>query len=66
MNMTNSIRFILIGAVLLVIGVAVPFLMILGLLDAGFLLLFASYAASVGGLLFGVVGAMLYVRERQG
>lgn len=63
--MTNSMRFMLIGAVLLIFGVAAPFLMILGFLEPGFLLLFASYAASVGGLLFGVVGAMLYVRERQ-
>jgi hypothetical protein len=63
--MLTSIKFMLIGGVLLSVGVAVPFLMILQILEPGFLLLFLSYAASVGGLLLGVLGAMFYVRERQ-
>jgi len=63
--MYTSIKFMLIGGVLLSVGVAVPFLMVLQMVEPGFLLLFLAYAASVGGLLLGVLGAMFYVRERQ-
>lgn len=65
MTMISSLKFMLIGGLLLLVGVAVPFSMILRMVEPSFLLLFLSYAASVGGLLLGVLGAMLYVRERQ-
>lgn len=65
MTMLPSVKFMLIGGVLLLVGVAIPFLMILQVVELGFLLLFLSYGASIGGLLLGVFGAMLYIRERQ-
>lgn len=59
-------RLILLGFVLLMIGVCVPFLMLLQLLESTLFLSFLSYLSSVAGLVIGIVGAALYTRaERQ-
>lgn len=55
----------LVGFVLMLFGVIVPFLMVIGEMEPGFLLLFLSYIASLGGLIVGLIGAALYVRERR-
>jgi len=57
---------ILVGFVLLVCGVIMPFLMVLHLMPTTFLLAFLAYAASMGGLILGLIGAALYARERRG
>jgi hypothetical protein len=54
-----------IGFILVLFGCTVPFLMVLHVLDTSFLLSFLSYAASVAGLLLGVVGASTFIRRDQ-
>jgi membrane associated rhomboid family serine protease len=53
------------GFILLLSGFFVPFLMMIKVLEPSFLLMFFGYTASVGGLIMGVVGSALFVRERQ-
>ncbi len=53
------------GFVLLIVGVVLPFLMVMGILESSFFLALISYTASVSGLMIGVVGAARYVRERR-
>jgi membrane associated rhomboid family serine protease len=65
MRRLGPIGLVLIGIVLLIIGFAVPFLVVIQVIQPSFLLLFMSYFASIGGLILGVVGSALYVRERQ-
>jgi hypothetical protein len=65
MSGVGPIGMMVIGFILLIFGVSVPFLMIIGLLEPGFLLVFLAYMASVGGLVMGVIASALYIRERQ-
>jgi len=53
-----------IGMILVVLGVVGPLLMVLELVKTTFWLSFFSYVASTFGLLFGLVGAAFYARER--
>jgi hypothetical protein len=52
-----------IGFVLLVAGVALPFLMMIQIITPTFLLGFISYFCSMVGLIVGTIGTVLYVRE---
>lgn len=54
---------ILIGFVLVVIGVAVPFLMVIRAVPSTFFLNFFSYGASLTGLFLGIIGASQYMRR---
>jgi hypothetical protein len=54
-----------IGFIMLVIGVVVPFLMTIWVIQPSFLLGFISYFSSILGLVIGTIGAALYVRESQ-
>jgi uncharacterized Tic20 family protein len=54
---------ILIGFVLVLLGVAIPLLMILKLIPVGFFLCFVAFAVSVAGVLMGIIGASRYVRR---
>ena len=50
---------LLLGGLLLVIaGAALPFLMVIRVLDLSLLLSVLAYAASLSGLLLGIVGAV--------
>ncbi len=60
---TRSI--ILTGLALLLIGVILPFLMVMQVLESTFFLALVSYSASIAGLIVGVVGTAMYVRERR-
>jgi hypothetical protein len=53
---------ILIGFLLVVAGMVLPFLMVIHLLPSTFFLNFFSYGASLTGLFLGIIGASLYVR----
>jgi hypothetical protein len=53
---------ILIGFLLVLAGMVLPFLMVMGLVPSTFFLNFFSYGASFTGLILGVIGASLYVR----
>jgi len=54
-----------IGFVLVVIGVVVPFLMVMKIIPSTFFLNFLSFTASVSGLVMGMYGAAMYVREHR-
>jgi hypothetical protein len=56
-------KIILIGFILVVIGVVIPFSIILELLPSTFFLSFVAYMSSIGGLLLGIIGAALYHGE---
>jgi hypothetical protein len=56
---------ILIGFLLAVTGMILPFLMVIHLIPSTFFLNFFSYGASLTGMFLGVIGASLYVRSRK-
>ena len=60
--MDNPIRLMVIGFVGLVVGVVLPFLMVLQIVEPSFLLSFISYGASVAGMFLGLLGAFSYAR----
>lgn len=53
---------ILIGFLLSLTGVILPFLMVIHLIPSTFFLNFFAYGISVTGLFLGIIGASLYVR----
>jgi hypothetical protein len=58
----SPLKIILIGFVLVVLGVVLPFLMVLHILESTFFLNFFSYSASLVGLFLGLIGSAYYVR----
>ncbi len=58
-------NLILIGFLLSVLGVVLPFLMVIQIVPSTFFLNFFSFIASVSGLILGIIGAALYVRSRR-
>jgi hypothetical protein len=54
-------RLILIGFLLVLAGVVLPFLMVIQVLESTFFLNFFSFGATMTGLLLGMVGATTYV-----
>lgn len=58
-------KWILIGFVLVVIGVALPFLMVMKIVPSTFFLNFLAFVASVSGLIMGMYGSAMYVREQR-
>ncbi len=63
--MRSSARTLLLAFALLLIGAALPFLMMLEWLPKTLPLGFVSYGASVGGLFVGILGAAMYVGEHR-
>ena len=63
--MENPLRLIVIAFGLLIIGVVLPFLMVIKLLDSTLFLNFVAVACSIGGLTTGFVGIMQYRRSRR-
>jgi hypothetical protein len=62
----NSPRLLLgLGVFLMLLGVILPFLMVIQLLESTFFLNFFSWGASVAGLAFGTIGFALYSRDRR-
>jgi hypothetical protein len=64
MRPISPIRLMVIGSALLLIGVILPFLMVLRLLEPSFPLGFISYASSLAGLVLGLLGLVQYIRPR--
>jgi uncharacterized protein YacL len=65
MQITGAVGLMIAGFAGLVAGFLIPFLTMIKVLEAGFVLLFASYLMSVGGLVIGVLGSALFVRGRE-
>ena len=59
----KSKRLLLLGFILVTLGMILPYLMVIQVLTASFLLSFLSYAATTGGLFLGLIGAATYVKE---
>ena len=64
--MDGSVRLIILAAVLLVLGVALPFLMVMGIVEATIPLSFVSVACSTAGFITGFIALAQYVRQRRG
>jgi membrane associated rhomboid family serine protease len=58
----SPVMLIIMAFVLLALGIALPFLMMIQLLQSTLLLNFLAYIASFGGLVIGVVGLVSYSR----
>jgi hypothetical protein len=58
-------NMILLGFLLSVLGVALPFLMVVHAVPSTFFLNFLSFTASMGGLILGIAGASLYIRQHR-
>ena len=65
-NIINSPRFLLgLGVFLMLLGIILPFLMVIQVLEPTFFLNFLSWGASVGGLAFGTIGFAMYSKGRK-
>jgi len=58
----NGLKLVWIGLGGVLLGVALPFLMVLDVIQPTFLLGFISFAASVGGLMLGIIGSAMAAR----
>lgn len=62
----NSPRLLLsLGVVLMLLGIVLPFLMVIQLLESTFFLNFFSWGASVAGLALGTIGFATWSRNRR-
>jgi hypothetical protein len=65
--MINSPRFLLsLGLVLMLLGILLPFLMIIKVLESTFFLNFFAWGASVAGLALGTIGFAMWSRNKRG
>ena len=60
----NPLYFILAEFFLVMIGFALPFLMVLQVIQSTFFLNFLAYAASFSGMLLGIIGSAFYAASR--
>ena len=66
MNIMKSPGLLLtIGIVLMLLGIVLPFLMLIKVLESTFFLNFFSYGASVAGLALGTIGFAMWSRTRK-
>ncbi|NWG08257.1 MAG: hypothetical protein HXY35_16400 [Chloroflexi bacterium] len=64
--MMNNPRFLLsLGVFLMLLGILLPFLMVIKVLESTFFLNFFSWSASVAGLSFGTIGFAMYARAEK-
>lgn len=64
--MMNSPRLLLsLSIVLMLLGILLPFLMVVRVFESTFFLNFFSWGASVAGLAFGTIGFALWSRGRK-
>ena len=64
--MIKSPRFMVgLGLVLMLLGIILPFLILIKVLESTFFLNFFAYGASVGGLFLGIIGVSYWVRIRK-
>lgn len=61
----TPLQLIGIGFLLVLAGAVLPFLMVMRILESTFFLNFFSYAASVAGLMLGLIGTALYTSRRR-
>jgi hypothetical protein len=62
----NSPRVLLsLGVILLLLGIVLPFLMVIQILESTFFLNFFSWGLSVTGLALGTIGFAMYSKGRR-
>ncbi|MCL0090553.1 hypothetical protein M1O52_00255 [Dehalococcoidia bacterium] len=61
----SHLRLIILGFLLLLVGAALPFVMVIRLLESTFLLNFVAATSSIGGLTVGLIGIVQYNRSRR-
>lgn len=65
-KLLNSPRFLLsLGVMLMLLGIILPFLMVIHVLESTFFLNFFSWGASVAGLSFGTIGFAMNSRGKK-
>ncbi len=57
-------KTILLGFILVMVGLIIPVLMVMHILEASFFLSFLSFGSSVSGLFLGIIGAAMYSKKR--
>jgi hypothetical protein len=60
----TPLQMLIIGTLFVLIGFILPWLMVLRLVESTLFLNFFAYLSMVGGSALGLVGAILYRRER--
>jgi hypothetical protein len=65
MNRWRPNYLFIIGFVLVLIGFLLPFLMVMKVIEATFLLSFFSFIASTAGLFLGIIAVGFYIRDRR-
>jgi hypothetical protein len=55
----------MLGVLLMLLGIVLPFLMVIQILESTFFLNFMSWGLSVTGLAFGTIGFAMYSRGRK-
>jgi len=64
--MMNFPRFLLsLGIFLMMLGIVIPFLIVIKILESTFFLNFFSWGSSVAGLAFGTIGFAMYSKNRK-
>ena len=58
-------QMMILGVVLLLIGVVLPFMMVLNIIVSNLFINFFSYAASISGLVLGIIGTMMLSISRR-
>lgn len=59
--MRNPKMMMVIGALLMILGVVLPLLMVIKMIESTFLLSFISYGASLAGMVMAFVGLFSYI-----
>ncbi len=62
---TSPLRLMFYGFLLLLLGFLLAFAMVIKIIEAGFLLSFISYGASLSGLIIGMYGAASFAKSRR-
>jgi len=63
--MNSSRRLLGLGLILIFLGIILPFLMLINVLESTFFLNFFSWGASVAGLSFGTIGFAMWSRTKR-
>ena len=64
--MMNSPRLLLaLGLFLMILGIVIPILIVIRVMESTFFLNFFSWGASVAGLFLGIIGVATWVRKRK-
>jgi len=61
----SPVQLILIGFILVMLGMILPFLMLVHVIESTLFMNFFSYTASVIGLFLGIIGAAYYARDHK-